>query len=334
MDTPARPTLRCLHEDLTSDWDDVADHRLVQDRQAGLRKRVHDLQHALVRKAVEDFPPDLDVVKHRQSISGLTNPPYWKVRVERWRGAVYVDNNDQPWLVAGGLRYGGEGKDFYARFMALVKAHGAEYFLPTEEDKFLLRSELAEGDFVAWERYLASAARDWVCHARQTRDLVTGVVKMPAGEDLFHVTVMYVPANEDTPHEFIVELIPKDWSLHRMIEWAEQVLLAAIHACESRWGHTFTNARMHSIEIDTLDELDAVCSGQHAAQRPGYMDPGFSAHVVHSVRLTENIISGDPVRGICGQWFVPRQDHENKPQCAQCRMLEEVFGLQNGPSKP
>ncbi|MFC7220086.1 hypothetical protein ACFQLX_18230 [Streptomyces polyrhachis] len=80
----------------------------------------------------------------------------FKVKVQRWRGAVWADA-DLPWLVAAGKREGGSGGDFYARLEAAGRAARAQYngthpqalktstftthLLPTRNDHIRYRAE-------------------------------------------------------------------------------------------------------------------------------------------------------------------------------------------------
>jgi Protein of unknown function (DUF3039) len=326
--TPTRPTERCLIEDLSDDWDDSADLRSSRLGIASLDKAPYLLAHKIIRKAVGDFE-DVTGDRQRESISGLTDPPFWKVKIDRWRGAVYVDSDGQPWLVAAGRRYEGEARDFYKRFMATV-AQSKDSVLPTPEDRAHLKRQLAEERLLAREHRTQELALDLVRQARGGSDGIASGVLHTADESraMAEVTVIYVPAEDDAPHEVLVELNVVEWAEFALIEWDEQVMLSAICSCESRWGSTYTSRRLHSIEIQTDDELDLICNGGMSAGQPGAMAPGHVAHVVHRKRLTEKTIDGDPVRAICGKWFVPRQDHEAVPECPTCQALQTLFRLQ------
>lgn len=160
MTTPARPTVRCLKEDLDSDWTSVDDKRSVAQLDQ-CTVALYSLAHRIIRKAAEDFPAGGAADVFRESISGLSNPVWWKVKIgSRWRGAVTVDDSGQAWLCAAGYRREGEGSDFYRRFMAGVGSSGPDYYLPTEADRDLLRRELDERRFVDWEGALQAQVLD------------------------------------------------------------------------------------------------------------------------------------------------------------------------------
>jgi len=287
----------------------------------------------MIRKVVDDFPIGSDVDKKRESISGLSDPFFWKVKTERWRGAVYVDANSQAWLVAAGLRYEREpSKDFYQRFMTSARAD-VKAFLPSADDRALLLREVNENRILARE----SAIEEWaLSRVREARDAANG---LSDGELTFadrdgrvrtlaKVTFLLAPPEvPGEPYELLIELEIVDWEHQRIWEWDEQVILAAISSCEGSWGTTVRATRMHSIDIVSEEELDALCHGDRSATRQGRMSPGAVTHTVHRKRLTESVIEGQAVKAVCGKWFVPRQDHTNLPMCQTCVTLDAFMGI-------
>jgi hypothetical protein len=49
------------------------------------------------------------------------------VKVQRWRGAVWMADDAIPWLVAAGQREEGSPDDFYASLTARGKAARSQY---------------------------------------------------------------------------------------------------------------------------------------------------------------------------------------------------------------
>lgn len=89
---------------------------------------------------MDDFPIDA-CAKLRESISGIPSPPvYWKVKVNRWRGAVYEDADGQAWLIAAGTRTAGSRKDFYKQFMSLSKHADMSTFYPRYKTRLWKRA--------------------------------------------------------------------------------------------------------------------------------------------------------------------------------------------------
>lgn len=341
MKTPPRPTQRCLKDDLTDDWDDVSDRRLVLAGRAGIDKAVHLLGHKLIRKAVGDFPSEGDSVVERESISGLANPPFWKVKTERWRGAVYVDEaSGQSWLVAAGLRYGGEGKDFYSRFMADVRTRGSEFFLPGDGDLQLLKDELAQFRVEERERHTQDFILQLLSGALASEDGTASgelYASAPGNRPIARVDIlMYEPSQDDPaePRSVLIEVQQLDWAFSKLLAWDEQVMLATLCPAEDRWGTTEGSTRLHSIDVASSEELSMMASGELASEVPGFMSAGTSSHTVHRERLTQCTVEGQPVKAVCGRWFVPRQDHEGIPSCPTCDTIAETLRLQVARSTP
>ena len=139
---PARPTLRCLREDLGLPIPPV-------------NRPLDEIDHPLIRKAAERFA-DADTPHER--IRAIDDQVLFKVKAQRWRGAVWLDA-DLPWLVAGGQREDGSPDDFYAaletgacaararyndeRTPALTTTTYTGHLLPGREDDLRYRAEEA-----------------------------------------------------------------------------------------------------------------------------------------------------------------------------------------------
>ncbi|MBS2966517.1 hypothetical protein KGA66_25990 [Actinocrinis puniceicyclus] len=153
----ARPTLRCLREDLGLALPPV-------------NRPLDEIDHPLIRKAAERFA-DPDTPQER--IRAIDDQVLFKVKVQRWRGAVWVEA-DLPWLVAGGQREDGSPDDFYAALESSATAARARYndehapplttstytghLLPGREDDLRFRAE----DAARAERRLRPIVHDLV----------------------------------------------------------------------------------------------------------------------------------------------------------------------------
>src|SRR5450756_861314 len=93
----ARPTLRCLREDLG----------LAVPR---VDVPLDETAHPLLAKAAERFADDRTP---QERIVAIDDQVLFKVKVQRWRDAVWADAGI-PWLVAAGQREEGSPDDFYA----------------------------------------------------------------------------------------------------------------------------------------------------------------------------------------------------------------------------
>ena len=82
-----------------------------------------EIDHPVLAKASEQFADEDG--KHER-IRSVDDQVLFKVKVQRWRGAVWLDA-DLPWLVAAGRREDGSGDDFYAALEADGRAARARY---------------------------------------------------------------------------------------------------------------------------------------------------------------------------------------------------------------
>lgn len=92
----ARPTLRVLREDLNVPVPPVFEP-------------LDEIEHPLLAKAREQFA---DENAAHERIRAIDDQVLFKVKVRRWRGAVWIEDL-LPWVVAAGSREGGSQDDFY-----------------------------------------------------------------------------------------------------------------------------------------------------------------------------------------------------------------------------
>jgi len=118
-----RPTLRVLREELKVPLPS-ADCLL------------DEIDHPLLAKASEQFAdPDSDLGHER--VRSIEDEVLFKVKVQRWRGAVWPDApgaEPRTWLLAAGLRENGSPDDFYEALkndaQAARKRYNAEHGRP------------------------------------------------------------------------------------------------------------------------------------------------------------------------------------------------------------
>ncbi|NUT23792.1 MAG: hypothetical protein HOV77_31905 [Hamadaea sp.] len=137
---PPRPTLRCLEEDLKVPIPAIDDP-------------LDEIDHPIIRKAVEQFG---ERESRHERIRSIDDQVLFKVKVQRWRGAVWVEP-ELPWLIAAGWRESGSADDFYAALAADGQSARAHYnaahkralttdtyimdFLPQRDDRLRLQAE-------------------------------------------------------------------------------------------------------------------------------------------------------------------------------------------------
>ncbi|MGH3801005.1 MAG: hypothetical protein ACRDTD_12865, partial [Pseudonocardiaceae bacterium] len=94
-----RPTLRCLTDDLGLKIPPINDP-------------LDELDHPLLRRANQQFA---EPRSSRERISSIDATVLFKVKAQRWRGAVWIDAAGRSWMVAAGQREEGSQDDFSPR---------------------------------------------------------------------------------------------------------------------------------------------------------------------------------------------------------------------------
>ena len=107
---PTRPTLRALREDLKLPLPSA-------------REPLDELDHPILAKARGHFADD---ETGHERIRSIDDEVLFKVKVQRWRGAVWTDE-DLPWLIAAGQREDGSPDDFYSALETTARAARAHY---------------------------------------------------------------------------------------------------------------------------------------------------------------------------------------------------------------
>jgi len=148
-----RPTMRCLVEDLGVNHPPPASQPL------------DTLDHVLLQKAQQLYPTR---TTPGERIVSIDDHVFFKVKVERWRGAVDRDSSPQwQWLCAAGSRQEGSPDDFYQALVEQCRSWRKDYnrhharalttdtysdsLLPTDDD----RDRLLLEDSVAQETILS-----------------------------------------------------------------------------------------------------------------------------------------------------------------------------------
>ena len=109
-----RPTLRCLRDDLKVA---VPPATIPLD----------EIEHPLLAKAVLQFA---EPKTRHERIRAVDDEILLKVKVQRWRGAVWCEDQSavkRTWLISAGVREDGSCDDFYAALEAEAKAARARH---------------------------------------------------------------------------------------------------------------------------------------------------------------------------------------------------------------
>ncbi|MDG4789733.1 hypothetical protein O7626_28050 [Micromonospora sp. WMMD1102] len=206
----ARPTLRCLRDDLDLPL-------------PSLDKPLDSIAHPLLHKAGEQFAA---AETPHERIRALDDQVFFKVKVQRWRGAVWAETG-LPWLVAAGRRESGSPDDFYAAWSRRAgrrARHNAEirpplatdtcsaYLLPTQDDRLRYRLEAGLRFVRRLERtvpgLVGASLRDGHEHSMDLDTFVLGVqVRADAGHETY-VAIRVTGSVPENITKIILDIVP------------------------------------------------------------------------------------------------------------------------------
>ncbi|MHA2790103.1 DUF3039 domain-containing protein [Corynebacterium sp. S7] len=328
----ARPTLRVLREDLTSDWDSPHPLRLLKDDKFDELHPLSELPHPIVRKAVESFSENAEDDIYVTRIHSSTQLQLLEIKQSQWRGGVWQDPSDGVcWLLVAGLAKGGhlDTDDFYKVIERENDSDSIDRWLPTEEDHQLLKRETAARLRTEWELNIQQEV------LKILQDIHSGgtariAIDHPIKNQGHFATIQFeVPqahvelTSEDfiDTEEFFIEIHPDSKYAGSNLLWAMTIrILISINPPEQNWdrfGNTFSAMEEPGTwlrRIETLSQL--VESGELGSSVPGEV-----SHYSHRKHLAGKTINGSAVRSLCGKYFVPRQDHESLAKCLECEKL-------------
>ncbi len=210
---PARPTLRCLTEDLKLSVPSA-------------EKPLDEISHPLLNKAKEQFA-DPDTPHER--IAAIDDAVLFKVKVRRWRGAVWTETEQVlPWVVAAGQREAGSSDDFYAalatagqtaraRYNAVhqpalnTQTHTA-YLLPSNDDRLRHRLEAGVRFVRHLEQLIPNLVRDCLRDGHEHRaELDTFTLGIQVRAEHGHETYVAIRITGSVPGNLtkvILDIVP------------------------------------------------------------------------------------------------------------------------------
>lgn len=321
----ARPTLRVLQEDLTSDWGSPAPQRALAD---GRLEDVHplsELPHPIVEKAVNSFGANPANDNFVGPIASSTRLRLLEIKQSQWRGGVWEDpRTGVCWLVVAGLAKGGhqDRDDFYRRIEREDESGDPAQWLPTDRDVRLLKQETAARLRTEWELKTQASVLDALraVHGGGTRRMDVSH-PVPGNGQLARIDLTVTAVREDgyAADEVLVEVVPETRHAGSNLLWQLIVrVLISIEPPEQRWdryGDTYSNIGEPGAWRERVDALAALVSAGELA----LSEPGSTSHYAHREHLAGKTINGEAVRGLCGAYFVPTQDHDSLPLCPTCQ---------------
>lgn len=326
----ARPTLRVLSGDLTSDWSSPHPQRsLAEGRHADLHP-LSELPHPIIAKAAECFPNDASNDNFVGPVLGATNLRLLEVKNSQWRGGVWEDDGTGVcWLVVAGLAKGGheDHDDFYKRVQRENDSGGFTSWLPTEDDVKLLERETAARILTNWELAIQLLATDALRSVQSggTTDFTIDHPNPSMGR-LAEVTLSITTVRESgmDRDEVFVEITPTPKFVASDLTWQMVThILISVDPPEQTWDRykdtysTIGEIGCWAARVTALEEHNSRGTLAESV-------PGSTSHYSHKKHLADSTIDGTALRALCGAFFVPSRDHEVLPRCPTCnRRLAE-----------
>lgn len=347
-----RVTLRCLTDDLATDWGSVSQQRaFVTLRSVASSARPDSdvalaldavptttlADHPLVASFYAAFESD-DASIQRESVTGLADPYWWKQKVSRWRGAATDASSvgeGEVWLCAGGLRAAGESRDFYATFMESISANGPGAFLPASEDRRVqaIEAKISRRDaWLAQLRLSVLVCLHEISITSEPRSLhVPAPSPSPVTDPLVHVVfeLLRVSDGADELAELSLIVSDRDHARPALVDAALDAVRSLIEPVYEAWtvlpgqGGDEIWAVLVSDELITFAE-EAVSTGHVPPQLQESMPKlAVRAHYAPKEHIVDASIDGDPVRGLCGTWFVPTANPDELLVCPACQAVHD-----------
>ncbi|MGP5247639.1 DUF3039 domain-containing protein [Corynebacterium flavescens] len=278
--------------------------------------------HEVVSKAATIFPETRDKVRAPAKISSV-KPACYKIKIKRSRGAAYIDDSGQVWVVAAGIREEGSQKDFYDQFTQLPSSS----WLPTDKDRDLLKKQDLRSSLSAWGLRVWNGLNELVPNSTRKTECTLSV-QHPFTDDSAPVCTLKVGVVVVDGEPLGVEVRVEDFINVQnapIIRLAHLIAMSWIHRDEQFWSITPAVA---SITFDEAHCAEEVFAGKFRASSPMLFSPGGVAHRVKhtsAIDICDATIEGSPVQALCGQTFVPRQDHQKLNTCEECENVLSVL---------
>ncbi len=333
----ARPTLRLLREDLTSQWDNPSFQRALDDGRLEDLHPLSELPHPIVKKAAESFGENPHDDNFVMPIKGISDPKLLEIKNTQWRGGVWHDPvHNVCWLVVAGLAKGGheDHDDFYKIIGREAKSGDPQRWLPSDADIKLLKRETAARLRTEWELNIQAEVLAIMQRIRSGESERIHINHMiPSQGRLSTLEIAYAEEPSDLedddstiPHESVlVEFFPEDKWAGGRLHWQLVIrTLTSLFPPEQSWDRyeeTYSNIFEPGDLARRASELsDLVQEGVLAE-----VEAGTHSHYAHKEHIASHAISGKALRSMCGSYFVPTQDHGSLPACPQCHDLYTVL---------
>lgn len=284
-----------------------------------------ELPHPIIAKATESFGTDPNADTHAGLIASSSRVRMMEIRSGQWRGGVWRDEESGVhWLIAAGLAKGEhqDRDDFYQRVQRENDCGGSTEWLPTEDDRRLLKRETAARLITVWQLNVQQELLDALrgIHAGgRTRVEITHPVRADERICVIDIEVDRIRDEDYEADEITVEVLAERGHAGSDLLWQLTLqTLITLSPPEQGWDRykdTYSNVAEPGYFLTRVADLELLVADQELAEG----EPGSHAHYTHKRNLAGNTIDGKAVRALCGVYFVPTQDHDSLPCCPTCR---------------
>lgn len=332
-----RPTIKVLKDLPRETYGDTEPLDLIHGGD-WKRLRLYGVDHPLLLDARKRFATGLPD-RHKEA-SRKAGRPVFEVRDRDgagWRGAVVLDEGNDPWLVY---------VEKHDRFHHRVAGVAWDERMPTAvEYKLRAREEAAIAE-TEWKMSLLRAFADGLCEATRrgvaVPVLVPGLARGESAEILVEVE-HDEPAAAASDAHLGVSLMTARLRLvaEGRAEFEQailQVCLPFIQPDPTRMEPVYGKAGDLIVYVEVSHtKMIQLMSGvveEHQLAGAVPQEP-TRLHYVGINFLVDGYVNGHPVRGVCGTWFVPtRDDSADLPICGRCEeehpAAEAVLDLLRG----
>ena len=339
----ARPTVRLMRDDLQDGWESPHPQRLIREGKLSELHPLSELPHSIILKAMENIGSDPHLDNHEGKIRASQNFPLLKVKAGQWRGAVWpVPDTNVHWLIAAGLAKGGheDHDDFYFRVEQAVNSGAVKSWLPSPEDKQLLKQETAGRLLTEWELKIQRRVLEALLKVSAGE---TGIVEIPHpvnSTEPYAVVELEINSFREPDYTFDEILVSIDFGPGRSrvnkqskkdrnlgsnlqagghLEWQLALrVLITLHPPEQDWER-YQNEFSTYAETGYWPQRAQVLTDLVDRAELAESVPGDHKHYTHREHIAGSLIEGSSLRAMCGVFFVARQDHEKLPLCPDCQ---------------
>lgn len=288
----------------------------------------------------EDSGANLTIFKH--SVRARLKSIWKEVRSEQWRGLVtQPDTGSCWWLLHAGLKRTGDKSNVYDQVERLGDAEIKSLY-PVQDDYDLHALELSAMANRRWRMDCLTILIDLIANAASSSETQHPAELPPPPSRTvspLNIEIELVRLNYDedpafeTPVEVLLSLRLIDWDDDAIRQAVVPQLVGFMDPQKERWS---VRTVRDKVTVYSVEITEARLSQLTAAVELGAMEEtsltgsivaptNNSAHYVAKGTLVEAYVDGMEVRALCGQWFVPTQDHTEKPVCSSCE--KEFAGL-------